>query len=178
MSKILMAFETWSGATRGVAEEIARVLSNDGADVKVVRARDVERIEDYDAVIIGASVHAGQIPRPLKRLVKQNADALAKKPLAYFVVCFTMNEDTPENRETARGYLKPLEEAAPDAKPVDVGLFAGAALDEGEDYRRLLPPLKLPVKAMSKSVGDRRDWEAIRTWAAQLGPKLGTTTRD
>jgi menaquinone-dependent protoporphyrinogen oxidase len=93
-------------------------------------------------------------------------------PVAYFVVCFTMNEDTPQNRETARGYLKPLQAAAPQVEPVDVGLFAGAVLAEGEDYRRLFPLMKIPVKAMAQSEGDHRDWDAIRAWAEQLSAKL------
>ncbi len=83
-----------------------------------------------------------------------------------------MTEDTPENRETARGYLDPLRKAAPDVEPVDVGLFAGTVLDEGEDFKRLFPLLKIPVKAMAEDTEDHRDWDAIRGWAEGLRDKL------
>jgi menaquinone-dependent protoporphyrinogen oxidase len=50
---------------------------------------------------------------------------------------------------------------------VDVGLFAGV-LDMG----KLPLPLKLVMRAMKAQPGDYRDWDAIRTWATALRPKL------
>jgi menaquinone-dependent protoporphyrinogen IX oxidase len=93
-------------------------------------------------------------------------------PVAYFVVCLAMAEDTPENRKTAMGYLDPLREAAPNVEPVDIGLFAGTVLDEGKDYEKLFPLLKIPVKAMAEDTEDHRDWDAIHAWAESLREKI------
>jgi menaquinone-dependent protoporphyrinogen IX oxidase len=96
-------------------------------------------------------------------------------PVACFVVCLTMCEDTPENRATATGYLDKVREVAPGMQPVDIGLFAGALLTEGQDFERLNPILRGLVTSMSKNnpeSAENRDWESIRAWAEGLRMKL------
>jgi menaquinone-dependent protoporphyrinogen IX oxidase len=99
---------------------------------------------------------------------------LSRLPVAYFVVCLTMSEDTPENRQTTLGYLEPLRKAAPEVQPVDTGLFGGAVLNDTAEFKQLFPLLRFIAGAMVKNpqVQDRRDWEAIRAWATGVRPAL------
>ena len=97
--------------------------------------------------------------------------ALARVPVAHFCVCLAAAEDTEENRTATAGYLEKLRQAAPEVEPVDVGLFAGAVLNDTEEFKRLFPLLRIPVMAMAEEP-DHRDWEAIRAWAEGLRPKL------
>ena len=93
-------------------------------------------------------------------------------PVAEFIVCLTMCEDTPEHRATAMGYLDQINAAAPQMKPVDVGLFGGVVLQGTEHAKKLNPLLRGMASSMAKNMKDGRDWDAIRAWARGVGAKL------
>jgi menaquinone-dependent protoporphyrinogen oxidase len=113
---------------------------------------------------VGSGIRAGQLLPHATKFVQKNREALSQVPVAYFVVCLTMKDDTEENRSTVAAYLDPLREVV---EPVEVGLFAGA-INPG----KLSLPERMIMKAMKISEGDYRDWEAIRAWARALHPKL------
>ena len=180
MTNILIAYETWAGATHQAADIVADALRADGSSVDVRRVGEVKDASPYDAIVLGTSVHAGRVPRAVPAFAKRNRAALAAKPVACFVVCLTMCEDTPENRATATAYLDKVREVAPGMQPVDIGLFAGALITEGEDFDDLNPLLKGMVNSMAKNQPEHRELpnpDAIRAWAETLPAKLEPAAR-
>lgn len=166
--KILVAYASRTRTAEEVACQVARVLAERGNEVDVRPVKRVRDLSPYRAVVLGTAVRAGRVLPEALRFVKKREAELRQRPFACFVVCLTMVDDTDANREKVAGWLIPIWERV---SPVAVGLFAGAAIRErlGFVLRSLLRMLKAPM-------GDHRDWEAIRRWAAELDLRSDTNT--
>jgi len=157
---VLVTYASKVGSTAQVAREIAEALRDAEIETELRPLTDVEHIDLYRAVVLGSAIRFGKVLPETLHFVEKHRVALRQIPVAYFVVCMTMQEDTATNRETVRGYLDPLVALVP---PVDIALFAGEV-----NLKKLAPALRILVRAMEAPQGDFRDWEAIRGWAEGL----------
>ena len=162
--KILVAYASKCGSTGEVAEAIGQALCDAGAAVDVRLVENVSDLSPYRAVIVGSAIRVGRWLPEASKFVETHREALSQVPVAYFLACMTLEDDTEENRRTVAAYLDPVREMV---QPVDVGLFAGAM-----DPSKLSFVFRLMMKAMGTPEGDYRDWEAIRAWADGLRPAL------
>jgi menaquinone-dependent protoporphyrinogen oxidase len=167
VDKILIAYVSKAGSTGEVAEVIGQVLREAGAVVDVYPVKDVQDLSPYRSAIIGSAVRMGKLLPDAVRFAQEHQEELKRMTAAYFLVCATMKEDTPEHREQVAAYLHPLCDIRP---PADVGLFAGKVDPEKMAiFWRLMCGLS---KDGVMTPGDFRDWEAIRAWARNLAPAL------
>lgn len=178
MGKILVAYSTWAGATHQVAEEIVKELNKKNLQVNIAAAKDVKTISEYQAVVLGTSIHAGQMTGDFKKFLKRFYKDLATKKTAFFVVCFNMIEDNDKNRVETLAWLNKTISKFSDIKPVSIGLFAGAAVTESDEFNRLNVLIKKLIESMKKSMdaergkSDFREWEKIHAWATELIEKI------
>ncbi len=90
MSTILLAYATWNGQTRRIAERIEASLRGAGHTVDVVGVMtgapadfDIAR---YDAAIVAASIRMGKHPPPMIAFVREHRDRLAAIPNMFITV--------------------------------------------------------------------------------------------
>lgn len=164
MGKILVTYATRAGSTKEVAEYIGRILAESHLRADVLPVKSVKSVEGYSGVIVGSAIRNAALMSEVFSFVRSNQRPLASVPTAYFVVCLTMQEDTPEHRQTVETYLNPLTAIV---QPVSKGLFAGVM-----DATKLGFPWKTLMK--NQPQGDYRRWEEIRRWTEQVIPQFAS----
>jgi menaquinone-dependent protoporphyrinogen IX oxidase len=190
MSKILVTYATMSGSTAGAALAIGEELLHLGKEVDILPLEKVIDPAEYGAMIIGAPMVMGWHRSALKFL-RQHRAALQRIPLAIFVTALSLtstgekevndvslcvdgnlakapqNSHRPNLKErysNIRRYAAPILKAAQPARPVSLAFFGGSL-----DYRRLkIPALLFVMVVIRTQAGDRRNWQAIRSWAQSL----------
>jgi len=165
--KVLVAYASYCGSTGGVAEAIGKVLCDRGALVDVRLVKNVGDMSSYQAAIIGSAARSASWWPEAISFVKGNEKMLSRIPVAYFLTCLALVKDTEENRRMAGSYMEPVLKAAPDVKPMDMGLFSGA-LDYSKMNLMYRTIMKSKMGKKGVPEGDYRDWTAIRTWAEGL----------
>jgi menaquinone-dependent protoporphyrinogen oxidase len=166
MEKIfLIAYGTAAGSTAEVAQVIGEEMRQGGARVDVQPVEKVKNLSGYDGVVVGSAVRMFHILGKTRKFLRRHRRQLRKIPVAYFLVCMTVKEETPENIEKAIGFAKPMFNVK---EPVSLGLFGGCL-----DPDKLTGMFAQTMKDQPKE--DIRDWDKIRAWGREILPKLSTT---
>jgi len=168
--RVLISYASRCGSTGGVAEAMGQVLCGMDASADIRLVANVSDLSPYHAVIVGSAIRRGKWLPEAVRFVKDNQAILGRLPIAYFVVCLTMKDNTAENRSKVMAYLDPVRKEAPKIQPVAVGLFPGAI-----NFGKLSFVEKMFFEAKGVSEGDYRDWPAVKTWASAVGPMFPLT---
>ncbi len=82
--KILIAYAGKSGTTEKCAKLLGQRLPGAVlADLNV----ETPDISNYDVIVVGGSIRAGQLQKKAKLFLEQNAGVLKTKKAAYFICC-------------------------------------------------------------------------------------------
>lgn len=164
---VLVAYATKAGSTQEIAEFVAECLRERGLPVDVQPVESVRDISGYSAVVVGSAVRMSKVLDEAVKFARRFLAARPAIPAAYFVVCMTLRDDTPENRAKVESYAGELAAAR---TPVSLGLFGGKM-----DYSKLNFAMRWMFSHSKDNEipeGDWRDWDAIRAWAVDLVPRL------
>ncbi len=169
--RILIAYDTIHGSTAEVADHIGAELCARGFTVNVRFVGNVSSLEDYDAVIIGSAIYEFHWLPDARRFVRHYYAALSSKPVAVFIVCSAMSQDTPESRDAVqKAFVSPLLNRYPAISPLSIGLFGGA-VDFNTNRYNLFE--KFVLRILGTVLGftesaEWRDWEYISEWAQEF----------
>ena len=155
--KVLVAYASKHGSTLEVAAEIEKGLRKAGLATALREVARVERLADYEAVVLGAPIYMGRWHRDAHRFLRKYDEELEGKPLAVFALG-PLHEDETEWTKAREVLATALDGRS--VTPVAVEVFGGRI--DPED-------LRFPFSRMSQE--DARDWTAIAGWAAEL-PRL------
>jgi len=190
MSRILVAYATMAGSTAEVAQAVGEEIAKSGLQVDILPLSEVKHLEAYDGVVVGGPMIMGWHRAALKFL-KKHRDAFQRIPLAVFVMAMSLTQtgetsvgDVPvyvdeklpkppekegslnfkERYARLSNYLQPILKATRPVKPASIGIFGGRL-----EYGRLKWWAVLFVMLIIQApAGERRNWTAIRSWAAGL----------
>ena len=194
MKPILVTYTTMAGSTAEVAQAVADEMEKGGVPVDVRPLAQVPSLDGYAAVVVGGPMIMGW-HRPARAFLKRHRRELQDMPLAVFVTAMSLTDtgqttvdglpvfvdaklpkppavagrlNFRERYAQLSNYIRPILSAAQPARPVSVGVFGGRI-----EYGRLKWwAVLFAMVIIQAPAADRRNWEAIRQWAAGLPAAL------
>lgn len=194
MNKVLVAYATMAGSTAEVAQAVGEEIVKSGLQVDVTPISEVKDLTTYDGVVIGGPMIMGW-HRSASGFLKKHKQALQRIPFAVFVMAISLTQTgddqvdgvpvyvdeelpkPPQNTEQLNfreryarlsNYLSPILKTTRPVKPASIGVFGGR-LEYGRLKWWAVLFVMLIIQAPAR---DRRNWTAIRAWAAGLPAAL------
>lgn len=166
---ILVAYASKHGATKEIAERIAKRLTAASVQVELSPLDGLRNLSGYDAFVIGSAVYFGKWIKEADSFVRSHHNELSERPVWLFssgpLGTETVDAAGVDVREQAEP--KEIPEFRELLNPVDHHIFFGAlsAANFGFTERviRALPAGKELLKE-----GDFRDWDEIDRWADSI----------
>jgi menaquinone-dependent protoporphyrinogen oxidase len=126
MVSVLVLYSTGEGQTEKIAHRLTEVFGereHDATAVNIEEHPSEVAIDDFDAVIVGASIHRGTQQPAAIDYFREHRESLASKPTAFFQV--SLASATEEGAIKAAEYVEAfLNETG--WHPDRIGLFGGA----------------------------------------------------
>jgi len=155
--KTLIAYATSRGCTERAANELKKCLDDETVMVNLKKDAQPD-LSSFERVIIGGSIHAGQIQKRVKEFCAKNLVELQNKELGLFICCM-------EEGDVARKQLL-------EAYPEELIQYAKAtAFFGGEfDFERMNFVQKMIVKKVAhvRYSTSKVDHEAIRMFSKRM----------
>jgi menaquinone-dependent protoporphyrinogen oxidase len=150
--RVLIAYASKMGGTRGLAEMLGGELARLGHEADVRPASRVESITDYDAVIAGGALYVWRWHTDARRFVKRFQTSLRERPVWLF-------SSGPLDESAREGEIPPVR-------------FVRKAMDRTGARGHMTFGGRLTDESRGLPVGDWRDPDQVRKWAEHIDQTL------
>ncbi len=178
MPRILILYATIEGQTGRIAERIARSLRDGGHAVETRPAEAGESLldpENFDGVIVGASIHYGHHPAYLRALVRRRRSMLEQRPNAFFSVSLSAGGRNPKPAAARRYIEKFLRQTG--WRPEQTVSFAGALqFSKYGAFKRLLMIVFVGLGGGDTDTSrdyEYTDWDEVDRFARSFAQRFG-----
>jgi menaquinone-dependent protoporphyrinogen oxidase len=156
--KSLIVYCSSHGTTEKAVRFLSESLKGEVLAVDLKRENVKVDLRNFETVIIGGSIHAGNIQRKIKQFIHHNLDTLLEKEVGLFLCCMRDGETAIEQFNNAFPQELRKNSAA-------MGLFGGEFLLSEMNFFE-----KQIVKKVSGATIDQSnlDYEAIKEFALKL----------
>jgi menaquinone-dependent protoporphyrinogen oxidase len=183
--RVLVAYCTRYGATASTSEEIAKVLREEGFDVRVVNTKKekIKTVSEYDLVIVGAGLQMYRWCKESEKFLKKFQEDLRATRTAIFVSsgAIAVWDYDGQTEEVEDHWQKQLVDKAEmySIDPIALGRFGGIWDYNKMNFvfRKTMGPFRMKleevgIKEVESGVYDTRDWDEIRKWTKDLAQKV------
>lgn len=171
---ILILYGSLEGQTEKISQYLAQQIQDKGHQVSTIAGDHLPADfseDNYDAVIVGGSIHMNNYPKSVKKFVLAHRDWLNKAPSAFFTVCMAINSEKAKSKEQALQYGK-IFISQTGWQPRLTVTFAGAV-----KYTQYNFITRFIMKMISKSEGGSTDtsrdheytnWDAVKVFSENV----------
>ena len=168
MKKILLTYSTVDGHTKTICKKILSYSKTSQVDILPIDSSI--NIDDYDTVVIGASIRYGKYRKEIFEFIKENEEILNSKDNAFFSVNVVARKENKNKPETNPYLIKFLNKISWQPKILDV--FAGKI-----DYPKYKFLDKYAIKFImwitkgptdTSKVYEFTDWNRVKSFAEKL----------
>lgn len=171
---ILIVYASQEGQTATIAQFIADAIRRHGHQATVLSGDHLPKdfsTADFDAAIIGGSIHMSAFPGYLETFITTHRDWLNQVPSAMFTVCMAIHSKNAKEQATARSFGPELADKTR-WQPKMMETFAGAI-----KYRQYGFITRLIMRYIAKKEGDDTDtsrdheytdWDAVTRFSEQF----------
>ena len=106
---ILVLYGSLEGQTEKISQRIAEIIRDRGQQATALSAKDLPAdfsLDNYNAIIIGGSIHMNKYPGFVKTFVNNHRDRLNELASAFFTVCMAINSQQEKSRQQAKQYAE------------------------------------------------------------------------
>lgn len=185
VASFLVVYGTSEGQTATVTEQIATTLGDRGhkaTPVDVAAGQGDRTSSDFDAVLVGSSIHVGKHQPAIVSFVQEHTDELSQGPIGFFQVSLSSAVGDPDRQAEAAGYVEQFV-AETGFHPDRIGLFGGALRYSKFGFLKRLMLKQIAKDATGDTDTSRdyeyTDWDEVGAFtddfAAFVEGRLGST---